>query len=176
MSLVDDARHFATVAHAAQTYGDGPYTAHLAETAAILQNEVGVHDEALLAAAWLHDVVEDTGVEPAEVRARFGERVAALVAAVTDDPGDTRAERKAGAYVRIAATPDAVLVKLADRLANVRACRRDLSGDHIRTSRGERKIARYREEHPGLHAAIASEEPGDGERWLWEELGRALEG
>ena len=159
----DAARSFATARHEGQRYGDQPYTVHLAATVAVLR-EYGIDDPELVCAAWLHDVIEDTDATLAEVAARFGERVAALVAAVTDDDGDTRAARKAEAYVRIAATPGATLVKLADRIANVRASWASRS----------RMLFVYHREYPAFRAAIESADPPPAEVAMWAELDRLM--
>lgn len=115
---IQEARDFAVAAHGAQTYGDQPYEIHLAAVAANIAE--WTEDEDLIAAAWLHDTLEDTAVKPDELADRFGERVARLVWAVTAE-GDLRAEKMAAIYRKIAAEPDAALVKLADRVANVAA-------------------------------------------------------
>lgn len=173
--LVDAARALAVRAHADQRYGTSPYTTHLAEAVAIL-GEVGVTDPELLAAGWLHDVVEDTTITLDEVRLAFGDRVAALVGAVTDDPGNSRHERKAGAYRRIRRTPGAAVVKLADRLANVRAGLRDRDSDEpSRAARGTRKLTMYAQEQTGLVEAIRSPSPRGAEARLWSLLGVALD-
>jgi (p)ppGpp synthase/HD superfamily hydrolase len=83
------------------------------------------HTEAMLAAAWLHDVVEDTGVTIETVRAEFGSEVADLVSWLTDvsRPEDgNRARRKARDREHTAAAPaEAQTVKLADLISNTRS-------------------------------------------------------
>lgn len=125
---IQAAQYFATHEHVikrGQLYGGClPYTHHLAKVAELVEryflfyaNDV---DDDLLVAAWLHDVVEDCeGVKLKEIREMFGNRVADLVAAVTNEPGANRKERALKTYPKIIATPDACIVKLADRLANV---------------------------------------------------------
>lgn len=145
-SVVDTARALATRAHTGQRYGAAPYTVHLAQAVAVLHRH-GVTDAKLVAATWLHDTLEDTSVSRDTLVAAVGEPITALVDAVTDGPGAHRAERKARPYRMIPQTPGAVLVKLADRVANVEA------------SVGVRptKLAKYRAEHATfrekLHAA-----------------------
>ncbi|MFO0590932.1 MAG: HD domain-containing protein [Polyangiaceae bacterium] len=152
------ARQFATEKHASQRYGDKPYTVHLAAVREVLRG-IGIEDDdALAAAAWLHDVVEDTGTPREEVAARFGEHVASLVWAVTG-VGSSRKERNADAYAKIRAFPEAATLKLADRIANVEA-----------SARAPDKLAMYRREHPGFEAALA----GLGTPALWGRLRAAL--
>jgi (p)ppGpp synthase/HD superfamily hydrolase len=113
------ARDFAVVAHGDQVYGDDqPYEEHLAAVAAVIG---GWTDDAdLIDAAWLHDTLEDTPTTFDELSSRFGERVARIVWAVTAE-GESRPEKMAAIYRKIAVTPEAALVKLADRVANVEA-------------------------------------------------------
>lgn len=119
------ARYYASVKHAGQTYsGDLPYTHHLAAVEAVLRRfgGPGVDDGEMLAAAWLHDVVEDTGTKLKQIEELFGAEVARLVGAVTNEPGENRKVRHALTYPKIReAGPKAVVLKLADRIANVEA-------------------------------------------------------
>ena len=71
--------------------------------------------------ALLHDTVEDTETSIAELEARFGKRVAAIVAKVTDDKSLLKEERKRFQVAKAASkSPGAKLVKLADKIANLR--------------------------------------------------------
>lgn len=117
-SIVLRAAEFAKRAHAGQMYGSLPYEYHLAKVVGVLQL-YGVADEELLAAAWLHDTIEDTDATCEHIEFLFGKRVAALVWAVTDGEGKNRKERKRAMYEKVRTTPGAVLIKLADRIANV---------------------------------------------------------
>ena len=127
MNTAEHARIFATAAHAAvgqlRKYTNEPYIVHPAEVVSIVRSVP--HTEAMLAAAWLHDVVEDTGVTIETVRAEFGEEVADLVAWLTDvsRPEDgNRAHRKALDCAHTAAAPAAAqTVKLADLISNTRS-------------------------------------------------------
>jgi (p)ppGpp synthase/HD superfamily hydrolase len=127
MDMVERARVFATAAHAAvaqlRKYTNEPYIVHPAEVASIVQSRP--HDPEMVAAAWLHDVVEDTGVTLETVRAEFGDRVAELVGWLTDvsrpDHGN-RAARKAVDRAHSAMAPaEAQTVKLADVISNTRS-------------------------------------------------------
>ena len=97
-----------------------PYVNHLITVADLIANVGGVSDPAVLAAAVLHDVVEDAGVTNAEVAERFGADVASLVAEVTDDRSLAREERQRLQIEHAPhLTPRAKLIKLADKIANV---------------------------------------------------------
>lgn len=118
----DLARSFAIASHGDQRYGDRPYSYHLDAVAAL----VAPYGSEAVAVAYLHDVAEDTGVSIEEIEQGFGARVAACVALLTDEPGENRKERKTKTYAKLARVhgPNelALIVKAADRLANVRAC------------------------------------------------------
>lgn len=119
MSLVSSAERFAKERHHDQRYGDDlPYEFHLAH-AVHVASRFGITDPKMVAAVWLHDVVEDTPTTIAEVESCFGAPVARLVDAVTDQPGKNRRERHAATYPRVRAQSGAVGVKLCDRIANV---------------------------------------------------------
>ena len=154
-----DPRDFAVRAHADQTYGGQPYVAHLDAVA----NLVG-EDANLRAVAYLHDVVEDTPVTADDVVRTFGPTIGAAVAMVTDPPGESRTVRKAALHVRLseadasdAAVRLALHIKVADRLANVRACVAD----------EDPRLAMYRKEHRAFRPA--AHRPGMCDA-LWTEL------
>ena len=127
MHMVERARVFATAAHAAveqvRKYTFEPYIVHPAEVASIVASVP--HTDAMVAAAWLHDVVEDTGVTIETIRAEFGEEVAELVGWLTDVShahDGNRAHRKAIDREHTAQAPaSAQTVKLADLIANTRS-------------------------------------------------------
>jgi (p)ppGpp synthase/HD superfamily hydrolase len=166
---VDVARQWALRAHGAQRYGEDPYVVHLDEVVAILK-EFGWSEPEVLAAGYLHDVVEDTAVTQHDVVERLGERVAHMVAFCTDEEGPDRATRKQHTYARMRAVlaqeptwgAQASAVKLADRLANVRRC---VAGQNARL------LAVYSTEHSSLMKALggqASHQP------LWDALAELL--
>lgn len=117
-SRVFDAAKFAIQRHGDQKYDGSPYSIHLLHVVEVL-SRFEVDSESLLTAAFLHDVVEDTDTTIEEVQTRFGPVVASLVEAVTDPKGGNRAWRHSIAYPLISATQNAVILKLADRIANV---------------------------------------------------------
>jgi guanosine-3',5'-bis(diphosphate) 3'-pyrophosphohydrolase len=116
------AKEFATKAHEGQLrkYTGDPYIVHPAAVVEILR-EVD-DDPVMLAAAWLHDVVEDTPVTIEEIEDKFGFDVAGLVRHLTDvsKPSDgNRATRKALDREHLAAAPArAQTIKLADIIDN----------------------------------------------------------
>jgi (p)ppGpp synthase/HD superfamily hydrolase len=127
MTLEDRARTFATAAHAAvaqlRKYTNEPYIVHPAEVVSILKTRP--HDPEMVAAAWLHDVVEDTGVTIEVIRAEFGSKVSDLVGWLTDvsrpEQGN-RATRKAIDRAHTAAAPaEAQTIKLCDLISNTRS-------------------------------------------------------
>jgi guanosine-3',5'-bis(diphosphate) 3'-pyrophosphohydrolase len=98
-----------------------PYIGHCIEVARILADIGGVEDPDVLAAAFLHDTVEDTTATPEEIRERFGPAVEQMVLELTDDKSLQKDERKR-LQVEHASTlsPGAKLIKLADKISNVR--------------------------------------------------------
>ena len=122
MTTIDQARHFAETVHAGQTRKGAarePYITHLAEVAALVAEFGG--SPAAIMAAWLHDTVEDCGTSPDEIARQFGPDVAYVVAQLTDDKSLPKAERKALQIIHAPGkTRDATLVKICDKLSNVR--------------------------------------------------------
>lgn len=119
-AMVERAAMLGRLAHAGQRYGDRPYTVHLEAVVGAL-GEHGVDDPELVAAAWLHDVVEDTEVPAEALDEEFGARIGALVRALTVPEWDDPQAAAEDSWTRITTTPGAVVVKLADRIANVRS-------------------------------------------------------
>jgi guanosine-3',5'-bis(diphosphate) 3'-pyrophosphohydrolase len=124
---VAKAVEFAVRYHGGQRRPTGaPYLEHLLEALEVLVRGAGVTDQAVLCAAVLHDVVEDTPCTVDDVRGEFGDRVADLVGWVTiPDAGDGDRKAVKEAYLKgLRDAPDgAILVKLADRASNVQTLR-----------------------------------------------------
>lgn len=117
--LVAGAEAFAREMHEGQDYGGEPYAdGHIAKVVAILA-DFGF-DGFYLAAGWLHDVIEDTSATKDDIDRKFGPHVGGLVWACTGE-GKNRKLRNASIYQKIDACPDAAIVKVADRIANVEA-------------------------------------------------------
>jgi (p)ppGpp synthase/HD superfamily hydrolase len=107
-----------------------PYLSHLLGVCALVLEDGGDEDQAV--AALLHDVVEDTPASVQDVRATFGNRVAAMVAGCTDSTEEPRRpwrERKER-YLRhlSEASPDVLRVSVADKLYNARTILVDRRG------------------------------------------------
>ncbi len=126
---------FAKAAHESidqtRKYSGEPYIVHPIAVAEIVRSVP--HTPAMIAAAYLHDVVEDTPVTIEEIRTAFGDKVAELVDWLTDvsRPGDgNRRTRKALDLQHTAkAPPDAKTIKLADLIDNsVTIARHDRKG------------------------------------------------
>ena len=97
-----------------------PYINHPISVALLLAEIGGVTDTDILAAAILHDTLEDTDTKPEELEAAFGLRIRKLVEEVTDDktlPKDARKRRQIEHAEHLSA--DAILIKLGDKIANV---------------------------------------------------------
>ena len=131
-TLLDRAIVFAVRAHAGtERRGKGfPYIVHPMEAVEIVATMT--RDQELLAAAALHDTVEDTDTTVEQIREEFGERVASLVAAESDETHQSRdcienwRARKQAAIDRLArASHEAKIVALGDKLSNMRAIARD---------------------------------------------------
>lgn len=124
MTIALQAMNFARERHAQQRrkYTGNPYFDHLAEVVGIAMsvgwNTPTVHPDTLMATAWLHDVIEDQGVQPHEL-AQFGPTVVGGVMLLSDMEAGSRAERKAASRARLAAAPNWVqTIKVADLISN----------------------------------------------------------
>lgn len=158
----EQARTFAASAHEGQMYGLHPYTYHLDAVAQI----AAPFGETAVVTAYLHDTVEDTPATLAEIETLFGADVAGCVALLTDEPGASRKERKEKTYAKLSQVTGhlelALIVKAADRLANVRACLQDGNA---------RLLTIYRDEHAMFRRAAYRPSLCDE---LWAELDSAL--
>ncbi|XP_065497427.1 guanosine-3',5'-bis(diphosphate) 3'-pyrophosphohydrolase MESH1 [Caloenas nicobarica] len=119
-----EAADFAARKHKGQRRKDPegtPFINHPIGVARILAHEAGVTDIVVLQAALLHDTVEDTDTSFSEIEELFGAEVRRVVEEVTDDKTLPKAERKRLQVERAAgSSPRAKLVKLADKLYNLR--------------------------------------------------------
>ena len=98
-----------------------PYINHPIAVAAILAIEAGVEDQDVLCAALLHDAPEDTETTEQELIDNFGANIAGIVTEVTDDKRLPKEERKRLQIEHARhLTPAAALVKVADKIANLR--------------------------------------------------------
>lgn len=123
LTLFLQALNFSAGKHRDQRRKDSaasPYINHPIEVACLLWTVGGVHDEAAILAAILHDTIEDTDTTPEEIRTRFGDDVLGLVLEMSDDKSLPKQERKRKQIVH---SPRLSLrakqIKLADKICNV---------------------------------------------------------
>jgi len=121
--LVQKAAQFAAQKHKGQIRkgrDECPYIDHLKSVARVIAEVGDIEDPEILAAAWLHDTLEDTETTPEELEANFDKRVRQLVEEVSDDKSLPKDERK---QMQIQHAPtlsqDAVLIKLGDKISNI---------------------------------------------------------
>ncbi len=164
-SLLDRAIIYAVRAHAGtERRGKGfPYIVHPMEAMAIVATLTA--DQALLAAAALHDVVEDTALTVEDIRAEFGDRVAELVEAESDkfvegvSESDSWRTRKQAAIDRLAEAPlEVKMIAMGDKLSNMRAIARDyaLQGDGLWNLFHVKDRASHEWHYRGLAASLRS--------------------
>lgn len=135
MELFSEAAAFAVRAHDGmrRKNNTAPYILHPLEAAAIVGTMTD--DQQILAAAVLHDTVEDAGVAPEEIEARFGARVRELVMSETEDkraelpPEQTWRLRKEESVTHLQHCGDLAVKMLyvGDKLSNLRAVHRDMA-------------------------------------------------
>lgn len=167
VSLVVSAAAFAAEKHRNQRrkgVDASPYINHPIALAYVLASEAGIGDVPTIVAALLHDTVEDTDTTAEELREVFGGRVTAIVLEVTDDKSLPKADRK---RLQIEHVPHlstrAKLVKLADKICNLRDIRRAPPADWSLERRREyvdwarRVIDALRGTHYGLEALFDAE-------------------
>jgi guanosine-3',5'-bis(diphosphate) 3'-pyrophosphohydrolase len=122
-TLILKAAQFAAEQHRDQRRKDihaSPYIIHPISVALAISQIGGVDDPEILAAALLHDTLEDTDTKPEELEAKFGKKVCEYVLDVTDDktlPKDERKRRQIEHAKKI--SKGAALIKLGDKISNV---------------------------------------------------------
>ena len=154
MELVSEAIEFAVKAHDGmrRRKGDAPYVLHPLE-AAVIAGSMS-EDQNLIAAAVLHDTVEDAGITMDEIGQRFGARVRQLVECETENkredlpPEDTWRIRKEESIevLRSATDPAVLMVWLSDKLSNMRAIYRDWKVE------GDAMWQRFHQSDPSVQA------------------------
>ena len=123
LSFILNATKFAAAKHRQQQRKDGktPYINHPVEVAELLSRIARVTDPEVIAAALLHDTIEDTDTQPHEISTAFGDRVLSLVQECTDDKSLPKAERKRLQVENASHKSDeAKLIKIADKMSNIR--------------------------------------------------------
>ena len=162
--LMDRAVVFAVKAqHNTERRGKGfPYIIHPLEAVEIVATMTT--DQELLAAAALHDTIEDTDVTVEQIRAQFGDRIAELVHSESDQftegvsEEDSWHDRKQAAIDRLAAAShDAKIVALGDKLSNMRAIWRDyqVKGDALWSIFHVKDKASHEWHYRGLAASLS---------------------
>lgn len=121
MNIADAAKEFAIAKHGTQKYGEHPYSYHLAQVSQVLSEFGYADDGSIMAAGWLHDVLEDTPTTYDMLVSEFGKETADIVWAVTSEPGGNRADRFRKTALKIQSNKKALIVKLADKIANTEA-------------------------------------------------------
>jgi (p)ppGpp synthase/HD superfamily hydrolase len=131
--MIARAWHFASKRHVDQRrrgVAEEPYVNHLAEVAELVAEATEGRDAALVAAAVLHDAVEDTVTTHEELVRMFGEDVAGLVAEVTDDKNVLKERRKRLQVEKAAGKSErARTLKVADKTSNLRSLAKSPPGE-----------------------------------------------
>lgn len=162
--LITRAKEFAFARHGNQMHGSVPITEHLTAVAGFATENAGRYffneyeEEVAIAAAWLHDVFEDTTTTYTELVDNFGVDVASAVWGVTDRKGNTRYERHLNTYCYTRKNPISVFVKLCDRWHNQR--RSSIAGKvskHMKKYYYEYTYFKFALYEPGSFSAIWDE-------------------
>lgn len=171
MNQLEKAKEIAEEAHSDQNYGDHPYTYHLEMVTEVLR-EFNITSPIFLQAAWLHDIVEDTDWTRRDIEEEFNPFTAEVVWRVTDEEGKNRKERKQKTYPKIKKSAPATAVKVADRIANVRACLQN----------NPELLEMYKDEHSEFHRHLYKEHklkeyfyPDSPIENMWDELNELLD-
>lgn len=181
MTLLDHAIIFATKAHSGTTRKgtNVPYIVHPIEAAAIVS--AMTDDEEIIAAAVLHDVLEDTEATREDLLVRFGRRITDLVMNESEDKRrnlpaaltwKTR-KQETITFLETRADTDAKMLALADKLANLRAIFRDqcIVGDKV----WERFNEKDKNMHAWMYRSIAKALEELKEHPTWQEYNRLVE-
>ncbi|OZG70149.1 hypothetical protein BTA51_27660 [Hahella sp. CCB-MM4] len=148
--MIDKAREFAIRCHGEQQYGAFPYSVHLDQVAKYASQ----YGDTATVVAYLHDVVEDTDTTLDEIEMEFGSLVSKCVGILTDEPGQNRQERKRKTYEKMSKVSGelelALIVKAADRLANIRACTDHENNELLTMYESEHSIFRKAAYRSGL--------------------------
>lgn len=152
-----EARMVSIQAHGNQTYdGIFPYHKHLDDVVDVIKR-FGFSGKYIVA-GYLHDIIEDTALSYNKVKKHFGIEVAEMVYCVTDELGRDREEKKRKTLPKTASNSDAIILKLADRIANI-----EHGG----------KIDMYAKEYNQFKGALYLNTPNDAIQ-MWEYLDTLL--
>ncbi len=150
---IREARMISIQAHGNQTYDEiYPYYKHTDDVVDILIR-FGYGGKFLIA-GHLHDIIEDTSLSYNKIKRVYGLEVAEMVYCVTDELGRNREEKKRKTLPKTASNSDAIILKLADRIANI-----EHGG----------KIDMYAKEYDQFKGALYLNTPEDGKK-MWSHL------
>ena len=153
-----EARMVAVKAHSNQSYDEiFPYEKHLDDVVDVLKR-FGFSGK-FIVAGYLHDAIEDDGISYNDINRHFNKEVAEMVYCVTDELGRNRKEKKEKTLPKTAGNPDAIILKLADRIANI-----EHGG----------KIDMYGKEYQEFKGTLYLNTPAHG-RPMWEYLDKLLQ-
>lgn len=180
LTLLDHAIIFATKAHSGTTRKgtNVPYIVHPIEAAAIVSSMTD--DEEVIAAAVLHDVLEDTEATEDDLYARFGRRITELVMNESENKRRTlpaaltwkTRKQETITFLETEADRDAKMLALADKLSNLRAIYRDVCiiGDKV----WERFNEKDKKMHGWMYRSIAEALRELSEHPVWQEYDRLV--
>lgn len=161
--MLRDAFIFALKSHKEQKYGDQSFIVHLYDVVSVLI-EFGFRSKKFLTAAWLHDAIEDTPATYQDIARIASVEVAEIVFALTDELGRNRKERKERTLPKVKANHNALIVKLADWIANLRECYRN----------SPRFLQMYQKEYPYFRDMCYKDNVSLMP--MWNELDRLIKG
>tara|TARA_R110000782_G_scaffold54693_2_gene115735 strand:+ start:1234 stop:1743 length:510 start_codon:yes stop_codon:yes gene_type:complete len=151
--IYKEARMVGVKAHSNQSYDEiFPYEKHLDDVVDVLER-FGFSGKYIVA-GFLHDSIEDDGISYNDINKYFGKEIAEMVYCVTDEMGRNRREKKEKTLPKTASNPDAIILKLADRIANI-----EHGG----------KIDMYAKEYQEFKGALFLNTPLDGKK-MWDYL------
>ena len=180
LTWLDHAIIFATKAHSGTTRKgtNVPYIVHPIEAAAIVS--AMTDDEEVIAAAVLHDVLEDTEATREDLLARFGRRITNLVENESEDKRKTlpaaltwkTRKQETITFLQTRADREAKMLALADKLANLRAIYRDqcIIGDKV----WERFNEKDKNMHAWMYRSIAEALKELSDHPMWQEYSRLV--
>ena len=148
-----EARMVAVKLHSSQSYDEiYPYEKHLDDVVEVLKR-FGFSGKFIIA-GYLHDSIEDGAISFNKIKRHFGLEIAEMVYCVTDELGRDRKEKKAKTLPKTAGNPDAIILKLGDRIANI-----EHGG----------KVDMYANEYEQFKGALYLNTPEDGKK-MWSYL------
>ena len=155
-----EARLVAVKVHSGQDYdGVFPYEKHLDDVVRVLKR-FGFSGR-FIVAGYLHDAIEDGSISYNKIKTHFGEEVAEMVFCVTDELGRNRKEKKSKTLPKTASSYDAIVLKLADRIANI-----EHGG----------KVSMYAKEYDEFCKYLRHDNQNETVKKMWEHLDKLIKG